>query len=99
MKTYDLYKSLSDKYGCVCAICKEDITEELKKIEEFDKLNKEIKRKKKELQKQADKIRRMFEIKINIDHIQPKALGGVSRERNYQITHIECNTKKSKTKT
>ncbi|MCL1993732.1 MAG: HNH endonuclease [Spirochaetes bacterium] len=31
----------------------------------------------------------------NIDHIQPKALGGTDRKENLQIVHIETNREKA----
>jgi 5-methylcytosine-specific restriction endonuclease McrA len=79
--------------GVICGICKDSIEEDIKMFREYLKLQAEIKRQKRELQKKVIDFRKRF-IHIDIDHIIPRSKSGANDKTNYQVTHKKCNNKK-----
>lgn len=92
MKELTVIDYCINRDGKICGICKQSIEEELKKYSEYAKMQKEIRRQKRILQQKVIEFRKY--ISINIDHIVPKSKDGKNDIDNYQVTHIECNTKK-----
>lgn len=92
MREYNIIDQCVKRDGKVCAICKENIENDLKLYKEYSALNKEIKRQKKELQQKIIAFRK--KILIDIDHINPRSRGGENSIENYQVTHKKCNSRK-----
>lgn len=70
-----------------CAICGVSLVNEVEQLKEY--YNQQY-----DGAKMRKKTKRTS-INIDIDHIYPKSKGGVNELFNFQLTHRECNKKKS----
>lgn len=92
MKEISIVNHLIERDGQVCGICKGDISGLIEAYRKYDEFNKEIKRRKRAMQREIIDARKKVE--IDIDHIMPRSLGGSYESDNLQLADKECNRRK-----